>query len=49
MKLENYPIKTLGEDAFSCYYISLNYFKLSNIPKVQKQSDCQNKKKHASE
>ena len=36
MKLENYPIKTLGEDAFSCYYISLNYFKISKIPKVKK-------------
>ena len=35
-ELENYPIKTLGEDAFSCYYISLNYFKISKIPKVQK-------------
>ena len=31
MKFENYPIKTVGEDAFCSYYISYNYFKISKI------------------
>ena len=31
VKFENYPIKTVGEDAFCSYYISYNYFKISQI------------------
>ena len=31
MKFENYPIKTVGEDAFFSYYKSYNYFKNSKI------------------
>ena len=31
MKFENYPMKTVGEDAFCSYYISYNYFKISKI------------------
>ena len=45
MKFENYPINTVGEDAFYSYYISYNYFKISkirqkfkNIPIVKKST-----------
>ena len=31
MKFENYPIKTLGVDAFYSYYILYHYFKISKI------------------
>ena len=31
MKFENYPIKTVGEDAFYSYYILYHYFKNSKI------------------
>ena len=37
MKFENYPIKTVGEDAFYSYHISNHYLKISkNSPKIQK-------------
>ena len=36
MKIESYPIKTVGEDAFYSYYISYNYFKISKLQKIQK-------------
>ena len=29
--VKNYPIKTVGEDAFCSYYISYNYFQISQI------------------
>ena len=45
VKFENYPIKTVGEDAFCSYYILYNYFKISKIrQKIKKQSD--RRKKH---
>ena len=31
MKFENYPIKTVGEDAFYSYHISNHYLKISKI------------------
>ena len=31
MKFENYPIKTVGLDAFYSYYILYHYFKISKI------------------
>ena len=31
MQFENYPIKTLGEEAFYSYYILYHYFKISKI------------------
>ena len=31
MQYENYPIKTVGEEAFYSYYILYNYFKISKI------------------
>ena len=31
MKFENYPIKTVGVDAFYSYYILYHYFKISKI------------------
>ena len=31
MEFENYPIKTVGEDAFYNYYILFHYFKISKI------------------
>ena len=34
MQYENYPIKTVGEEAFYSYYILYHYFK--NSPKIQK-------------
>ena len=37
MQYENYPIKTVGEEAFYSYYILYHYFKISkNSPKIQK-------------
>ena len=37
LQYENYPIKTVGEEAFYSYYISYHYFKISkNSPKIQK-------------
>ena len=37
MKFQNYPIKTVGEDAFYSYYILYHYFKnFKNSPKIQK-------------
>ena len=38
MKFENYPIKTVGEDAFYSYYISYHYFKISKIRQKFKNS-----------
>ena len=47
MKFENYPIKTVGEDAFYSYYISYHYFKMSKIRKKFKNDLIdQKKKKH---
>ena len=34
MQFENYPITTVGEEAFYSYYILYHYFK--NSPKIQK-------------
>ena len=31
MQFENYPIKTVGEEAFYSYYILYHYFKISKI------------------
>ena len=31
MQYENYPIKTVGEEAFYSYYILDHYFKISKI------------------
>ena len=31
MQYENYPIKTVGEEAFYSYYILYHYFKISKI------------------
>ena len=31
MQYENYPIKTVWEEAFYSYYISYHYFKISKI------------------
>ena len=36
MQFENYPIKTVGEDAFYSYYILYHYFKISKIRKTFK-------------
>ena len=38
MQFENYPMKTVGEEAFYNYYILYHYFKIS---KIQKYSDRQ--------
>ena len=35
---ENYPIKTVGEEAFYSYYISYHYFKISKIRQKFKNS-----------
>ena len=43
VKFENYPIKTVGEDAFYNYHILYHYFKKS--PKIQKWLDRQKKHK----
>ena len=36
VKFENYPIKTVGEDAFYSYHILYHYFKISKIAKNSK-------------
>ena len=37
MKFQNYPIKTVGGDAFYSYFILYHYFKnFKNSPKIQK-------------
>ena len=37
MEFQNYPIKTVGGDAFYSYYILYHYFKnFKNSPKIQK-------------
>ena len=42
MKCQNYPIKTVGGDAFYSYYILYHYLKnFKNSPKIQKKSDRQ--------
>ena len=33
MQFENYPINTVGEEAFYSYYILYHFFKISNIQK----------------
>ena len=38
MQYENYPIKTVGEEAFYSYYILYHYFKISKIPPKFKNS-----------
>ena len=43
MQCENYPIKTVGEEAFYSYYILYHYFKISKIRKNSKKSDHQKK------
>ena len=45
VKFENYPIKTVGEYAFCSYYISYNYFKISQIRQKFKNNPIV-KKKH---
>ena len=48
LKNENYPIKTVGEDAFYSNYIGpiITLFQnLNKSPKIQKLSDGQNKHK----
>ena len=38
MQYENYPIKTVGEEAFCSYYILYHYFKISKIRQKFKNS-----------
>ena len=38
MKFGNYPIETVGEDAYYSYYISYHYFKISKIRQKFKNS-----------
>ena len=38
MQYENYPIKTVGEEAFYSYYILYHYFKISKIRQKFKNS-----------
>ena len=38
MQFENYPIKTVGEEAFYSYYILYHYFKISKIRQKFKNS-----------
>ena len=38
MQYENYPIKTVGEEAFYSYYILNHYFKISKIRQKFKNS-----------
>ena len=38
MKFQNYPIKTVGEDAFYSHYILYNYFKISKNRQKLKNS-----------
>ena len=38
MQYENYPIKTVGEEAFYSYYILYDYFKISKIRQKFKNS-----------
>ena len=38
VEFENYPIKTVGEDAFYSYYILYHYFKISKIRQKFKNS-----------
>ena len=38
IKLENYPIKSVGEEAFYSYYILYHYFKISKIRQKFKNS-----------
>ena len=38
MQYENYPIKTVGEEAFYSYYILYHYFKISKIRQKLKNS-----------
>ena len=38
MNLENYPMKTVGEDTFYSYYILYQYFKISRIRQKFKNS-----------
>ena len=47
MEFENYPIKTVGEDAFYSYYILYHYFKISKIR--QKFKNCLIVKKSTSQ
>ena len=45
IKCENYPTKTVGEDAFCSKYISYNYFQISKIRQKFKNNPIV-KKKH---
>ena len=38
MQYENYPIKTIGEEAFYSYYMLYHYFKISKIHQKFKNS-----------
>ena len=38
VEFENYPMKTVGEDAFYSYYILYHYFKISKIRQKFKNS-----------
>ena len=38
MQFENFPIKTVGEEAFYSYYIIYHYFKISKIRQKFKNS-----------
>ena len=38
MKFQNYPIKTVGGDAFYSHYISYHYFKISKNRQKLKNS-----------
>ena len=38
IEFENYPIKTVGEEAFYSYYILYHYFKISKIRQQLKKS-----------
>ena len=40
---ENYPMKTVGEDAFYSYYILYQYFKISKIRQKYKNGPMVNK------
>ena len=44
MKFGNYPIETVGEDAYYSYYISYHYFKISKIRQKFKNSPIVKKK-----
>ena len=47
IKFKNYPIKTVGEDAFYSYYILYHYFKISKIRQKFKNSPIVKKKAQA--